>query len=67
MELNHNPPGTEPTSRHILVLPPSSLSLASGQQESSPCFTGVLQGALNYKHFEDEKHLLVVCFIQLSE
>lgn len=41
--------------------------LLSGQQEPEPCFTGVLQGLINYKRFEDEKHLLVVCFIQLSE
>ncbi|KAM7327246.1 hypothetical protein ACRRTK_013613 [Alexandromys fortis] len=35
--------------------------------EWTPCFTGVcvLQGVINYKLFEDEKHLLLLCFTQL--
>lgn len=68
MELNHSPWHQAYLKSHTCsstFLP--LFLLLSGQQEPKPCFTGVLQGLINYKRFEDEKHLLVVCFIQLSE
>lgn len=34
--------------------------LLSGQGETRPGFTGMLQGVISGKHFEDEKHLLMV-------